>query len=199
MQGEMVPILIVMTVFAYLGWRKYLAHQERMAALQQGIDPATIAVDEGKKPKEKAPRAPRAPKDHRLGSMILIAVGASYIVAMFFAVGAHKGVERGIAAAVWGIIPLAIGATRYAYHSSLREQEEPDPHRRSALVLMAVGASYVVCVTLSTGVIKGAERAMAVGVWGLIPFAVGVAMFVYSGMVRREREAQGLRRGEEGG
>jgi cadmium resistance protein CadD (predicted permease) len=194
----MIPIMIVMTVFAYLGWRKYLAHQERMAALQQGIDPATVAVDEGEKPEEKAPRAPRVPKDHRLSSMILIAVGAAYMVAIFFSVGAHRGVERAIAAAVWGIIPLTIGVTRYAYHSSLREGEQPEPYRRSAFVLMSVGIAYIVSITLSVGVIRGAERATIAGVWGIIPFAIGVAMFIYSGMVRREREAQGLRRGEEG-
>jgi cadmium resistance protein CadD (predicted permease) len=107
-------------------------------------------------------------------------------------------VERATAAAVWGIIPIAIGAVRYAYEASRKEGEDPDCHRRSALVLMAVGASYVVCVSLSTGMIKGAERAMAVGVWGLIPFAIGVAMYIYSGMMRKER-AEGLRRGEEGG
>lgn len=191
---EMVPIMIVMTVFAYLGWRRYLDHQQRMAALQKGIDPAAIV--EEKKPKEEAPRAPR---DHRLGSMILIAVGASYIVAMFFAVGAHKGVERAIAAAVWGIIPLTIGATRYAYHSALREGEQPDSYRRSAFVLMAVGVAYMVCIFLSVGMLRGAERATIAGVWGIVPFAIGLAMFVYSGMVRKEREAQGLRRGEEGG
>ncbi|GEM_PF-6615005 len=199
MPGEMIPILIVMTVFAYLGWRKYLAHQERMAALQRGIDPATVVVDEEKKPKEEAPKAPRAPKDHRLGSMILIAVGAAYMVAIFFSVGAHRGLERAIAAAVWGIIPLTIGVTRYAYHVSLREEEEPDCYRRSAFVLMSVGIAYMVCITLSVGMIRGAERATIAGVWGIVPFAIGLAMFVYSGMVRKEREAQGLRRGEGGG
>jgi cadmium resistance protein CadD (predicted permease) len=193
----MIPIIAIITVFSYLGWKRYLDHQQRLAALQKGIDPATIV--EEKKPKEKASGASRAPKDHRLGSMILIAVGAAYMVAVFFSVGAHKGVERAIAAAVWGIIPLTIGATRYAYHSSLREQEEPDPYRRSAFVLMAVGVAYMVCISLSVGMIRGAERATIAGVWGIIPFAIGMAMFVYSGMVRREREAQGLRRGEEGG
>lgn len=196
MPGEMIPIMIVMTVFAYLGWRKYLAHQERMAALQRGVDPATIAVDEEKKPQEKALKAH---KDHRLGSMILIAVGAAYMVATFFSVGAHRGMERAIAAAVWGIIPLTIGVTRYMYEASRPKDEEPDCYRRSAFVLMAVGIAYMVCISLSVGMIRGAERATIAGVWGIIPFAIGVAMFVYSGMVRKERAGQGLHRGEEGG
>ena len=198
MHGEMVPILIVMTVFVYLGWRRYLAHQERLAAIQSGVDPKTILEQDEKEKTERRERAPSAPRDHRLGSMIWMAVGLAFMVAGFFSVGMTKGVERGIAVGVWGLIPLAVGLGRYAYHTSAKEGE-PDCYLRSAVTLMAIGVAYVICVTLSTGVIKGAERAMAVGVWGLIPFAIGVVMYIYGGMVRRERSGQGLQRGEGGG
>lgn len=199
MSGEMIPIIAIITVFTYLGWKRYLAHQERLAALQRGVDPRTVAGEDEKEEKEKGKETSRrASRDPRLGSMIWIAVGLAFMVAAFFSVGMTKGMEKGVATAVWGIIPLTVGAVRYAYHASAG-QEEPDCYRRSAVTLIAVGLSYMICVTLSTGMFRGAERAVAAGVWGIIPFAIGVAMFVYSGMVRKERDAQGLHRGEEGG
>ena len=42
MPGELVPILIVLSVCAYLGWRRYLQHEERIAAIQRGMDPQTV-------------------------------------------------------------------------------------------------------------------------------------------------------------
>lgn len=194
MHGELVPILIVMTVFAYLGWRRYLAHQERIAAIQRGVDPSTIAEEVAKAPKDIKKVAPR---DHRLASLIWIAVGIAFMIAAFFSVGMTKGVEKGIAVAVWGLIPLAIGVGRYVYHTSVKP-DEPDSPRRGAFTLVAVGIAYMICVAISTGIMRGAERAVTVGVWGLIPLAIGVVMFIYSSMVRKERAAQG-QRGEEGG
>jgi len=40
MPDELVPILIVMIVCAYLGWRRYLNYQERLAAIQRGSTPS---------------------------------------------------------------------------------------------------------------------------------------------------------------
>jgi cadmium resistance protein CadD (predicted permease) len=197
MHGEMVPILIVMTVFAYLGWRRYLAHQERIAAIQRGMDPRTIVEERAET--DRREKVSRAPRDHRLGSMILIAVGLAYMVAIFFSVGAYKGLERAIAAAVWGIIPLSIGVSRFVYDSTRSKMEAEDGYRRTAFVLITVGIAYMICITFSTGMLRGPERAMAAGVWGIIPLAIGVAMFVYGGMVRRERSGQGVQRGEGGG
>ena len=197
MPGELIPIMIVMTVFAYLGWRRYLAHQERIAAIQRGVDPSKIAEEVTKAPKGLE-EVVKQPKDSRLASMIWIAVGVAFMIAAFFSVGMSKGVERGIAVAVWGIIPISIGAVRYAYEASRKRGEELDCYRRSAFVLMAVGISYMICITFSTGMLKGAERALTVGVWGVIPLAIGVVMFIYSSMVRKERTGQG-QRGEEGG
>ncbi len=198
MHGEMIPIIAIITVFSYLAWKRYLNHQERIAAIQKGMDPMVIVEENEDAPKEKV-KAPRPPRDHRLGSMILIAVGLAYMVAIFFSVGAYKGMERAIAAAIWGIIPLSIGAARYAHDASRSKMEEPDCHRRSAFVLVTVGLAYMICITFSTGMLRGPERAMAAGVWGIIPLAIGVAMFIYSGMVRKERSGQGLQRGEGGG
>ncbi len=188
MPDELVPILIVMIVCAYLGWRRYLNYQERLAAIQRGVDPQSVLSEEDKASQETSAKAF---KDHRLGSLVLIAIGIAYMVAVFFSVGVHKGIERAIVAAVWGIIPLSIGAARYAYEASRPQGAAPDNYRRSAFVLMTVGIAYMVCITVSTGMLRGAERAVAAGVWGIIPLAIGVALFIYSGMVRKERTGQG--------
>lgn len=198
MPGELIPIIAVITVFSYLAWRRYLNHQERIAAIQRGVDPSTVVGEVAKAPKD-AEVVAKAPRDHRLASMIWIAIGIAFMIAAFFSVGMSKGVERGIAVAVWGIIPISIGAVRYAYEASRKRGEELDCYRRSAFVLMAVGISYMICITFSTGMLRGAERAVAAGVWGIIPLAIGVAMFIYSSMVRKEQAGQGLHRGEGGG
>jgi hypothetical protein len=188
MPGELVPILIVLTVCAYLGWRGYLQHQERIAAIQRGMDPRTVLREAGKASREKGFRAS---KDHRLGSLVLIASGLTYAVAIFFSVGVYKGMEPAVAAAVWGLLPLAIGAARYASEASRPDDETPDRYRRSAFVLMSIGIAYMICITFSVGILRGAERAVAAGVWGILPLAIGVALFIHSGMVRKERRGRG--------
>lgn len=188
------PVTIVLIVFAYVAFTRYLRHRERMASVEMGIPPLEEKADDqdGDTAGEKSPaarqRVVRAPRDHRLGSMVLIGIGISFMLAAFLSVSANKGVERGLSVAIWGLVPFAAGVARYAYHASVGEGE-PDCYRRSAFTLIAVGASFIVCVTLSTGVIRGMDRAMAVGVWGLIPLAIGVVMYIYGGMVKREREA----------
>jgi hypothetical protein len=124
MPGELVTILIVLAVCAYLGWRRYLNYQERLAAIQMGGDPQSVLSEEDKASPEKGPKAPR---DCRLGSLVLI----------------------------------------------------------------AIGSAYMVCIALSTGILRGVRRAVAAGVWGIIPLAIGVVLFIYSGMVRKERTGQG--------
>lgn len=193
MHGEWIPIVAIVSVFSYLFLKRYLDHQARMEALRRGVDPNVIPPlsdrpGETARPAEVS--SPRPPKDHRLSSMIWIAVGLAFMVAAFLSGSARGGPERGLAVAVWGMIPLAVGIARYAYHASVLEGEG-DCHRRSAFTLIAVGISFIVCVTLSTGMIKGMERAMAVGVWGLIPLSIGVVMYIYSGMVKRERADRG--------
>ena len=188
MPGELVPILIVMSVCAYLGWRRYLNYQERLAAIRRGLDPQTVLSEEDRASHEHSAAASR---DHRLGSLVLIAIGLAYMVAILLSVGVHKGMERAIVAAVWGIIPLSIGAVRYAYEATRPPDEVPDNYRRSAFVLVTVGIAYMVCITLSTGILQGVERAVAAGVWGIIPLAIGIALFIYSSMVRKERTGQG--------
>jgi hypothetical protein len=190
MPGELVPILIVLTVCAYLGWRRYLQHQQRITAIQRGMDPQTVPREAGKTSREKGSRAS---KDHRLGSLVLIAIGLGYGVAVFFSVEVYKGVERAVAAAVWGLLPLAIGAARYTHEASRTDDETPNRYRRSAFVLMSAGIAYMVCITLSVGILRGAERAVAAGVWGILPLAIGVALFIYSDMVRKEWRVQGQR------
>lgn len=184
MPGELVPILIVISLCAYFGWRRYLSHQERIAAIQRGMDPQTVVSEENNASRGEGSKTA---KDSRLGSLVLIAIGLAYAVAVFFSVGVSKGMERAIAAAVWGMIPLAIGGARFAYEASRRTDEPSDRYRSSGFVLMSVGIAYMLCITLSVGVLRGAERAVAAGVWGIIPLAIGVALFIYSGMVRKER------------
>jgi hypothetical protein len=188
MPGELVPILIVLTVCAYLGWRRYLQHQERIAAIQRGMDPQTALSGAEKASRQKGSQAS---KDYRLASLVLIAIGLAYAVAVFFSVGVYKGMEHAVAAAVWGLLPLAIGAGRYAYEASRTNDETLDRYRSSAFVLASVGIAYMICIALSVGILRGAERAVAAGVWGIIPLAVGVALFIYTSMVRKERGDQG--------
>ena len=155
--------------------------------MQMGVDPQAILSEEDKASQAKSARAFR---DYRLGSLVLIAVGIAYMVAICFSVGVSQGLERAIVVAVWGIIPLSIGVAYYAYEASRLPEEAPDNYRRAAFVLMTVGIAYMVCIAVSTGMLRGVERAMAAGVWGIIPLAIGVALFIYSGMVRKERTGQ---------
>lgn len=99
MPGELVPILIVLTVCVYFGWRRYLQHQERIAAIQRGMDPQTVLSAEQKMSRGKGSQVS---KDYRLESLVLIAIGLAYAVAVFLSVGVYKGLERAVAAAVWG-------------------------------------------------------------------------------------------------
>jgi hypothetical protein len=186
--GELVPILIVLTVCALIGWMRYLRHQERLAAIQRGSDPQAVLSEEDKASQEKSAKAS---KDYRLGSLVLIAIGIVYMLAILSSVGVHQGIERAIVAAVWGIIPLSIGAARYAYETSRPQDAAPDYYRGSAFVLMTVGIAYMVCIAVSTGMLRGVERAVTAGVWGIIPLAIGVVLFIYSGMVHKERTGQG--------
>jgi hypothetical protein len=188
MPGELVPILIVLTVCAYLGWRRYLQHLERIAAIQRGMDPQMVLREAGKISREKGSQAA---KDSRLASLVLIAIGLAYAVAIFFSVGVYKGMGPAVAAAVWGLLPLAIGMARCASEAFRPNDETPDRYRRPAFVLMSIGTAYMICITLSVGILRGAERAVAAGVWGIIPLAIGVALFIYSGMVGKERRDQG--------
>jgi hypothetical protein len=190
MPGELVPILIVLTVCVYFGWRRYLQHQERIAAIQRGMDPQTVLSAEQKMSRGKGSQVS---KDYRLESLVLIAIGLAYAVAVFLSVGVYKGLERAVAAAVWGVLPLAVGAAGYAYEASRTNDEAPDRYRSSGFVLMSVGIAYMICIALSVGILRGAERAVVAGVWGIIPLAIGVALFIYSGMVRKERTDQGER------
>ena len=188
MPEELKSILTVLAVFALIGWLSYLKHRERLAAIQRGVDPQAVLSEEDKASQEKSAKAP---KDHRLGSLVLIAIGIAYMVAILFSVGVHQGMERAIVAAVWGIIPLSIGAARYAYEASRPQDAAPDSYRASAFVLVTVGIAYMVCIAVSTGILRGVERAVAAGVWGIIPLAISVVLFIYSGMVRKERTGQG--------
>ena len=188
MPGELVPIFSTLSVFALIGWLSYLKHRERLAAIQRGVDPQAVLSEEDKASQEKNAKAS---KDHRLGSLVLIAIGIAYMMAILFSVGVHKGMERAIVAAVWGIIPLSIGVARYAYEASRPQDEAPDYYHRSAFVLVTVGIVYMVCIAVFTGMLRGVERAVTAGVWGIIPLAIGVALFIYSGMVRKERTGQG--------
>jgi hypothetical protein len=111
MPGELVPILIVVSLCAYYGWRRYLSHQERIAAIQRGMDPQTVLSEEDNASRGKGSQAS---KDYRLGGLVLIAIGLAYTVAVFLSVGVFKGMERAVAAAVWGLLPLAVGTALYA-------------------------------------------------------------------------------------
>src|SRR5262245_15642045 len=188
MPGELVPILIVVSLCAYFGWRRYLSYQERIAAIRQGIDLQRVLSEENDTSREQGSHAS---KDFRLGSLVLIAVGLAYAVAIFLAVGVYTGIERAVVAAVWGLLPLAVGIALYAYEASRTHDESADRHRSSGFVLISVGLAYMICIALSVGILRGAERAVVVGVWGIIRLAIGVVLFIYSGMVRKERRNQG--------
>ncbi|OGG43223.1 MAG: hypothetical protein A3F84_21545 [Candidatus Handelsmanbacteria bacterium RIFCSPLOWO2_12_FULL_64_10] len=63
----------------------------------------------------------------------------------------------------------------------------PRDYRLPGLVWIAAGVAFAVCAALAVGLTRGAERALTVGIWGVIPLAVGVAFFLYGMTVRREQ------------
>lgn len=117
--GTLIPILITMSVCALIGWISYLKHKQRLAAIRRGIDPQAVLSEEDKASQEQSAKAS---KDHRLGSLVLIAIGIAYMVAILFSVGVHKGMGRAIVAVVWGIIPLAIGVALFIYSGMMRKE-----------------------------------------------------------------------------
>jgi hypothetical protein len=161
MPGELAPILIVVSLCAYYGWRRYLSHQERIAAIQKGMDPQTVLSAEDNASRGKGSQAP---KDYRLGGLVLIAIGLAYAVSVSLSVGVFKGMERAVAAAVGGLLALAVGTALYAYEASRTNDEAADRYRSSGLVLMSVGLAYMICIALSVGILRGAERAVVAGV-----------------------------------
>ena len=71
------------------------------------------------------------------------------------------------------------------------DQARAVDYRLPGMICVAVGIVYPICVAVSSGLYEGAERAVSVGAWGLIPLAVGVVMYRYGGMVRREQAGPG--------
>jgi len=177
---ELIKIIVVLTVFAYFGWRKYLDHQQKMAVLRQGGDPAVVFAE-----KEKAEK-PKKPRDIRVAGLVWMAIGAAYLVAILVSV---ENAARAVAAGVWGLVPFAVGVSLYLYQTYRRE-EGIDDYRRSALVLSVLGLTYMICVGVSAGSLRGTERALQAGVWGLVPLAIGLALCLYNRILRRERLSQ---------
>jgi len=60
-------------------------------------------------------------------------------------------------------------------------------YRLPGLVWIAAGVAFAICAALAVGLTRGVERAMTVGIWGVIPLAVGVAFLLYGMTVRREQ------------
>jgi hypothetical protein len=177
------PIVIVVAVFAYLGWRRYLEHQQRMAAIQQGGDPNPVLAEAARTTK---PAKVRKPRDHRVSGLVWMAIGIAYLVAILVSV---ENASRATAAGVWGLVPFSIGASLYL-HQIYRRSDQAEDYRRSALVLTALGITYMICVGVSVGSLRGSERALQAGAWGLIPLAIGLALALYNRILRRERLSQ---------
>ncbi|MFO7274446.1 MAG: DUF6249 domain-containing protein [Bacillota bacterium] len=44
------PAIVVLIVFLYVGWNRYLKHRERMAMIEKGLVPDLTDSDEGEEP-----------------------------------------------------------------------------------------------------------------------------------------------------
>jgi predicted cobalt transporter CbtA len=173
-------IVAIIVVFIYLGWRRYLEHQHRMAALRHGGDPA-VAL-----PWKEKEEKPQKPRDFRVAGLVWMAIGAAYLVAILVSV---ENAARAMAAGIWGLVPFAVGVSLYLYQTH-RHEEGIDDYRRSALVLSVLGLTYFICVGVSVGSLRGTERALQAGIWGLVPLAIGLVLCLYNRILRRERLSQ---------
>jgi hypothetical protein len=117
----MVPIIAILMVFGtgmlsiYLGYRKRkemfaLYHQQRMAAIEKGIElpsmPEDFFYEDGK------PRR-RSAHGTLLGGLILLFVGLTLYLALHFAV---PRMDNGGDPALFALIPAGIGAACLIYY-----------------------------------------------------------------------------------
>ena len=119
----MVPIIaIVMGIgigmlTVYLNYRKRkemfaLYHQERMAAIEKGIElpplPEAFLAEDGKMP------GPASPHRHLLGGLILLFIGLAVTIALYVEVHDHF---------LWGLIPAGIGLALLIYYFTVGRKE----------------------------------------------------------------------------
>ena len=131
--GVFIPVIaIVMGIgigmlSVYLNYRKRtemfaLFHQERMAAIEKGIElpplPAEFFAEDGKSP---------SPHGRLLTGLVWLFLGLALTVALFFT---HSG------AALFGLIPTAIGLAYLIYYFAVgkREAEAIEAERKAKAV-----------------------------------------------------------------
>ena len=101
MGHDMVPILAISGVFIYLIFKTYFRYKLHMRALEKG---------------QALPESPRNRGDLRKPALVLIALGAGYSIAIFATLSVMPDKDTpALAAGIWGIIPILIGAALWAY------------------------------------------------------------------------------------
>lgn len=107
----------------YLGYLKRknmftLYHQERMAAIEKGIElpplPDDFFREEGKA-SDAAAAAPRWGTPHRslLKGLILLFVGVAILISLHFN---SPGIETGHNYSLWALVPMSIGLAYLVYY-----------------------------------------------------------------------------------
>jgi hypothetical protein len=108
----------------YLGYRKRKDlldhfHQERMAAIEKGIDcppwPDGLLGDEN---------TPASPRRHLLKGLVWLFIGLGGMVAVYVAVGHDQ--------ALWGLIPAGIGLAHLIYYFVEGRKEAEAAERTAA-------------------------------------------------------------------
>lgn len=110
-----------------------------------------------------------------------------FVNLVFFPFGTVLGIYT-----VWALLReetvRLFGPAGEAADTPVRRLAGERDYRLAGLIWMAAAVTFTLCIALSVGTLRGADRAVAVGVWGLIPLAVGVAMFLYGMTAHKERK-----------
>ena len=69
---------------------------------------------------------------------------------------------------------------------------KPSDPRKAALVLIALGIGYFIATVVTVSFITkpDAPSPLQVGIWGIIPVLIGMALWYYDRMIRKETQAK---------
>jgi len=131
--GIMIPIIAIIlgiglaVICAFLNYKRRkdmfaLYHQERMAAIEKGVElpplPDSFFGED----------RPRSPRRFLRSGLILLFIGLAIVVALYF--GQEEWGHRH--SALWGLIPVGIGLANLIYYFTEGKNELADAARQKA-------------------------------------------------------------------
>ena len=115
MHHEWVPIIIFSGLFLFLIARVYFRYKLHATALEKGL---------------ALPETPKDKGDLRKPALVLIALGLGYSIAVYttLSFGHDAHTVAPLAASIWGIVPMLIGAAMWLYWRMTDKERKMEDH-----------------------------------------------------------------------